>query len=44
MEQFTAIVVTAAGAKQVKDDQNCKSLGFCLSDGIGTSSEEWTYS
>lgn len=44
MVQFTAIVVTAAGAKQVSTRDRELYEGFCVSSGIGTPSKEWLYS
>ena len=43
MEQFTAIVVTAAGSKQVSNVLASYSPGFCLSGWIGASSEKWLH-
>ena len=44
MDQFTAIVVTAAGAKQVRSSEIGLYEGLCVSSGIGTPSKEWFYS
>ncbi len=44
MEQFTAIVVTAAGAKQVIGvGLRMMGVGCGVSDGAGAQTEEWSH-